>query len=197
MLREDKRILILHATLELVAEKGFHDAPCSLIAQRAGVAAGTIYRYFENKDVLINELYLSVESSMAERLLQGYLPDASIRDRFMHLGVGVLHYFISRPSEFKFVEQFHNSPYGTAFRRDRILGVPQENDSNRKCEIFRELFTEALEIEVVKQIPLIILFDLAFGPIISVARNHVLGFITLDDELIKQIVSACWDGLKR
>lgn len=98
---------------------------------------------------------------------------------------------------FRFVEQFHNSPYGTAFRRDRLLGVPQENDQCGKCEMFKELFTEALEHQVVKQLPLILLFDLAFGPIISVARNHVLGFITLDSGLIEQTVSACWDGLKR
>jgi len=37
MSKEDKREAILQATLELVAEHGFHDAPCSLIAERGGV----------------------------------------------------------------------------------------------------------------------------------------------------------------
>ncbi len=197
MSRDDKRKLILNATMELLAEKGFHDAPCSLIAERAGVAAGTIYRYFENKDVLINDLYLDIEGRISAILLVGYPSEGSIRDRFMHLGTGILNFFISNPSEFRFVEQFHNSPYGTAFRRDRLLGVQQENDTCRKCEMFKELFTEALEKQVVKQLPLILLFDLAFGPIVSVARNHVLGFIMLDDGLIELMVSACWDGLKR
>lgn len=197
MSTEDKREAILQATLELVAENGFHDSPCALIAKHAGVAAGTIYRYFENKDVLINELYISIESGITAILLEAYPARGSMRERFMHLGIGLLNYFISRPAEFRFVEQFHNSPYGTEFRRNRILGVSNSTESTRKCDIFRELFSEALEHNVIKQLPLILLFDLAFGPIVSVARSHVLGFITLDDALIEQMVSACWDGLKR
>ena len=51
----DKRTDILQSALELIAERGFHGAPISEIAQKANVAAGTIYRYFENKDLLIKE----------------------------------------------------------------------------------------------------------------------------------------------
>ena len=58
MAKTDKREDILRAALELIAEHGFHGAPMAMIAERAGVGAGTIYRYFENKDVLIAELYL-------------------------------------------------------------------------------------------------------------------------------------------
>jgi AcrR family transcriptional regulator len=50
--------------LELIAEKGFHGAPMSMIAEKSGVAVGTIYRYFENKDVLINTLYHELEEKI-------------------------------------------------------------------------------------------------------------------------------------
>jgi hypothetical protein len=33
-------------------------------------------------------------------------------------------------------------------------------------------------------LPLVILFALAFGPLLAVARDHILGFISLDDALI-------------
>ncbi|MDD2501471.1 MAG: TetR family transcriptional regulator, partial [Geobacter sp.] len=39
MSKEDKRELLLQATLELVARHGFHGAPCAAIAEQAGVAA--------------------------------------------------------------------------------------------------------------------------------------------------------------
>jgi len=52
MARRDKRDDIVQAALELIAENGFHGAPMAMIADRAGVGAGTIYRYFENKDLL-------------------------------------------------------------------------------------------------------------------------------------------------
>ena len=197
MSKDDKRSLLLQSTLELVAKQGFHGAPCAMIAEQAGVAAGTIYRYFENKDVLINELYISLESRITAVLLDGYSPDQPIRERFMHLGTGILNYFISHPLEFKYIEQFHNSPYGTAFRRDKFLGHADSGGDSRRCDIYKELFSEGLEQRVVKELPLILLFDLAFGPILAVARNHVLGFITLDETLMEQVVAACWDGLKR
>ncbi len=191
MSKEDKREAILQATLELVAEHGFHDSPCSLIADRAGVAAGTIYRYFESKDLLINELYMDLEERITAVLLDGYVEENSIEDRFFHLAGGLLRFFISSPLEFKYIEQFHNSPFGVAFRRDRILG------NNNGCDIYRTLFEQGVEQGSLKDLPLVLQFDLAFGPIVSVARNHILGFITLDDNLINRVVSACWDALKR
>ncbi len=197
MARDDKRELLLQATLELVAKQGFHGAPCAAIAEQAGVAAGTIYRYFENKDVLIVALYTELEGRITARLMDGYVADRPISDRFMHLAMGVLDYFITHPLEFKYIEQFHNSPYGTEFRRDKLLGNTESGDSNCKCDIYKQLFTEGVELQVIKNLPMPVLFDLAFGPIVSVARNHILGFIQLDNLLIQQIAKACWDSLKR
>lgn len=193
MARDDKREIILQATLELVAEHGFHGCPCAMIADRAGVAAGTIYRYFENKDVLIKELYLELESKISASILIGYSPEMPFRERFVHLVSGLLKYFIAAPLEFKYMEQFHNSPYGVAFRKDRVLTQPE----GKSCTAYSELLQQGVAQQVVKDLPLVLLFDLTFGPVLSVARNHILGFITLDEELIRQIAEACWDALKR
>lgn len=197
MSRDDKREAILQATLELVAENGFHDAPCSLIAVRAGVAAGTIYRYFESKDALILELYTVLEGRITAALMEGYTQGGPIQERFIHLAGGILEYFISHPLEFKYIEQFHNSPFGTAFRRDKLLGNTDTADSSRRCDIYKQLFNEGLAQRAIKDLPLPLLFDLAFGPIISVARNHILGFVQIDQTLINRIADACWDSLKQ
>lgn len=39
-------------------------------------------------------------------------------------------------------------------------------------------------------------FALSFGPLIAITRDHVLGFITLDDKMIDDFVEACWVGIK-
>ena len=54
---KDKKSLIMQATLELLSQHGFHGTPISMIAEKAGVGAGAIYRYFQNKEHLINELF--------------------------------------------------------------------------------------------------------------------------------------------
>lgn len=191
MSKPDKRDEIVRAALELIAEHGFHGAPMAMIAEKAGVGAGTIYRYFESKEVLIGELYRELEEKMYPCLVVGYDSQHTIRGRFIHLGTALLSYFIACPLDFRYLEQFHNSPYSAAFRREKLL------DKRGDGDLFCSLLQEGVEQAVIKELPLTILAALAFGPLLNVARDHVLGFIALDEELIDRTVSACWDGLKR
>jgi len=191
MSKTDKRDEIVRAALELIAEHGFHGAPMALVAERAGVGAGTIYRYFENKEVLITELYRELEEKMYPFILEGYADDAPFRARFLHLGTALLRYFIQFPLHFRYLEQFHNSPYGVACRRDKLMGKAG------RCDIYRELFEQGLKQQVIKDFPLVILFDLAFGPLLAVARDHILGFVQLDETMIERTSEACWDAVKR
>lgn len=191
MSKTDKRDEIFRAALELIAENGFHGAPMAMIAERAGVGAGTIYRYFENKDVLITELFREIETRIYPVLLEGYDPERPINERFLHLGTTMLGYLIENPLDFKYLEQFFNSPFGVAHRRDKLMGKKEG------CDVFRELFEEGISRKDIKDIPLVILFALAFGPLLAVTRDHILDFIRLDEHLIGLTVDACWDAVKR
>jgi TetR/AcrR family transcriptional regulator, repressor of fatR-cypB operon len=190
MSKIEKRREIVHAALELIAEQGFHAAPMAMIASRAGVGAGTIYRYFANKDVLISELYLEIEEKIQPCLLAGYVETQPIRQRYLHLYTALLRYFICNPLHFRYVEQFFNSPYGLALRREKLLGT------RGKCDVFRELFLEGVADGIIKDLPLPVLSALSFGPIMAVTRDHVLGFLVLDEALMTRTIAACWDGLK-
>ena len=190
MHNDDKRAAIIQAALELVGEYGFHGAPMAMVAQRAGVAAGTIYRYFESKDILITEIFADLEKRLLAAVVEKYPEGRPVRERFIHLAKIIVHYSISSPLEFRFLEQFHNSPYGAAHRRDKIFGKTDQ-------DICTELFDEARKEQIMKDLPLAVLFALAFGPLLDICRDHILGFLTLDDVLIGQTVEACWDAVKR
>jgi AcrR family transcriptional regulator len=186
-----KREDIIRTALELFAEHGFHGTPIAMIADKAGVGAGTIYRYFENKDVLIDELYKELENQIMGAIREGYLSESPIRARFIHIGTVLLKHCISHPLEFRYIEHYHNSPFGASSRRDKFLGKSTELD------IIKGLFEEGIAHQVFKDLPLPAFFSLAFGPLITIARDHNLGFINLGDDLVMQIVEACWDGVKR
>jgi TetR/AcrR family fatty acid metabolism transcriptional regulator len=66
--RTDKRVLITDAAVEVFAEKGFHQARVSDIAQRAGVADGTIYLYFKNKEDLLLSIFEEKMDMLLNRL---------------------------------------------------------------------------------------------------------------------------------
>ncbi|AKU91760.1 TetR/AcrR family transcriptional regulator [Vulgatibacter incomptus] len=53
----DKRARIVDAAIRVFAEKGFHLATVAEVAREAGVADGTIYLYFKNKDDLLACLF--------------------------------------------------------------------------------------------------------------------------------------------
>lgn len=62
----EKRERILQAAISVFADKGFYDARVSEIAKAAGVADGTIYLYFENKD----DVLISIFQDRIEKLLE-------------------------------------------------------------------------------------------------------------------------------
>lgn len=190
MKMSDKRVDVMQAALELIANRGFHGAPMAVIAEKAGVAAGTIYRYFENKDLLINELHRELEDKIMMVLRDGDPLGKSVRERFLYLIGEILRYFITNPLHFRYMEQYYNSPYGIALHRDRLLGKPGKHD------ILTGIFKQGIEQGLLKELPEAVLFSLAFGPLISLMRDHSLGFIVLDDSLIDQVTEACWDTIK-
>jgi AcrR family transcriptional regulator len=191
MKNSDKREEVIRAALELIAEHGFHGAPMAMVADRAGVGAGTIYRYFESKDALIAEIFNELEKKVVEYLLQGYSLDRPLRERFIHLSTMIIRYFMANAIHFRFIEQYMNSPYGVSLRRERLLGEARDID------LFRHLLQEGIDRQALKDLPLTLHFALAFGPILSLLRDHILGFVKLDDALIEKVVEGCWDGVRK
>ena len=48
---------LVRAALELFTTRGYHASTTPQIAARAGIAEGTIYRHFDSKEHLLNEIY--------------------------------------------------------------------------------------------------------------------------------------------
>jgi AcrR family transcriptional regulator len=188
--KEDKRCAVIHAALDLVAEHGFHGAPMAAVAERADVAAGTIYRYFESKDALIVETFRFLEHNLYEVVTDGYPEGGTVRERYLHVGRTLMRYLVDSPREFRFIEQFHNSPYGAHHRREKMLGKGDRT-------LVPDLFDEGKRKGIVKDLPVPVLMALAFGPLMQICRDAALGFVTLDDRLLADSVEACWDAVRR
>lgn len=67
-LREVVRAEILDAAEQLIASGGLHGAPLAAIARRAGVAVGTLYNYFADRDALIAALFEQRRSTLRPQL---------------------------------------------------------------------------------------------------------------------------------
>ncbi|MBI2896398.1 MAG: TetR/AcrR family transcriptional regulator [Deltaproteobacteria bacterium] len=83
--RGDKRERILRGAIQTFARKGFYTARVSDIAKAAGVADGTIYLYFKNKDDILVSLFEERFDRLISTLRRELpaLPDAVSRIRHL------------------------------------------------------------------------------------------------------------------
>jgi len=73
---------ILEAALQVIGDKGLHEATVDEIAEKAGVAKGTVYLYFRNKDSLLAALMQMglerFETAVRERVAAEHEPLAQL-----------------------------------------------------------------------------------------------------------------------
>ena len=150
----DKRSAILEAALELIAERGFHNTPVSMITEVSGVSAGNIYHYFDSKDELIQELYREVKLDMMQSITDGYSRDLSYRDRFNLLWTNSIRHVISHPDQAKFLEQFENSSYLEPTLPDAVMA---------EVERIMRFYSDGVADGVLKDLPAPVLLALSIG----------------------------------
>ncbi len=70
--------------MQLFAERGYDGTTIPMIAEKAKVGAGTIYRYFENKEALVNSLFSKSMLELSEMIKTDFPVEANIREQFSH-----------------------------------------------------------------------------------------------------------------
>jgi len=120
-LKDEQKIdLFLASTLTLVGQVGLVGLTMPLIAKRSGVAIGTLYIYFKNKDDLIHALYKEVKKRFGATIFIGFSPELPVEEGFRVIWENSLRYAVSNFSEQVFLQQFIASPYK---REDQAMAV--------------------------------------------------------------------------
>lgn len=183
----DKRTAILDATMELVAEHGFHGTAMSKIAKHSGVSAGIIYHYFEGKDDLMVALYKSVKEDFMQALVTPGLEDLPWQERIKTLWRNAFEFYASHPKETLYLEQFESSPY---------IGAVMAEYENDSSHFLHQLVTEGYEKRRFKDLPYWAVYDLTFGVARAMARRQISGVIDLDDATLDMIADACYEAVR-
>jgi AcrR family transcriptional regulator len=94
--RAGTREQIRVAAWELFSTVGFDETTTQVIAERAGVAAGTVFVHASDKaDLLFMVMHDRLDAAMNERFET--LPDGALLDRLMHVFSGVLRMYGEHP----------------------------------------------------------------------------------------------------
>src|SRR5258707_1571716 len=114
----EKRNAILQAAVREIAKLGL-GAPTAKIARRAGLAAGTLFTYFANKEELLNELYLELKIEVYRRVNSNFPRTANLERRARHVWSSYLDWAIEFPEKRKVSAQLNVSDLITPETRMR------------------------------------------------------------------------------
>jgi TetR/AcrR family transcriptional regulator, repressor of fatR-cypB operon len=139
---QDKRECILSAALQLFAEKGFYGTAVPEIAQKAGVAAGTIYRYFESKEAVANAVYQRHKGQLLAAVLDDFPYAGEARAQIHHFITRVIAFAKKQPDAFKFLELHHHAPYlddGSRAVEANVIGMANAFvEQNERAKVLRK-----------------------------------------------------------
>jgi AcrR family transcriptional regulator len=101
----DKEKQLIEASIDLFAKEGFWNTPTSRIAKHAGVATGTLFNYFESKDVLIDAVYKQLKQEWMAHMMTGYPQAGTLKARVEHIWFRHIDWGIGFPVRYALIIQ--------------------------------------------------------------------------------------------
>ena len=179
----DKREALLRAALELFAERTFSAAAVPDIAARAHVGPGTVFRHFESKASLANELYRELKNSMHEALLSALERGGSDKQRFLGMWQSLAAMAEANPLGLRFLELHHHDEY------------LDDDSSALSLSVFgtaERFIRSAQEAGAVRDGNASVVIALVFGAFVGLFKEACKGRYALDHETIESAGELAW-----
>ncbi len=183
----DKREAILDAALELFAERTFDGTAVPLIAERAGVAAGTIYRYFDGKEALVNALYRRCKGELRDVLAEAIAAGRTHEERFRLIWCGQWLFAAEHPNALAFLETQHHGAYLDAESR----ALAAEIDAAATTYV-----RTAQNDGAIRRAPPEMLIALAFGAFVGIVKQAGPGGLLFDEDAVRASADVMWSALR-
>lgn len=182
--QHQKQEAILKSALTLFAQRGFHGTAVPDVAFGAGVGTGTIYRYFESKEVLVNAVFQRAKSLLRDTLMaEAFDFSLPARDLFHVFWQRLEKFADTYPLEFRFLELQDHVPYLDDASRQIELQVLLP--IWRFCMLSRQT-------GAARQMEPGALMALIWGAFVGLRKAEYTGYLKLDPEIRVKAEEACW-----
>jgi AcrR family transcriptional regulator len=183
----DKGEAILAAALDLFVERGFHGTSVPSVAERAGVAAGTIYHYFSSKEALVNALYKRWKAEISARVISGFPFESPVREQFRTIWERMADFALAHPKELAFLELHHHGSY---------LDEESKRIENTTVDFGVEMVRRAQAAQAIRPMDPTVLVELANGAFLGVFRAAREGRFPLTRETLMQVERCVWEAVR-
>jgi TetR/AcrR family transcriptional regulator, repressor of fatR-cypB operon len=176
---------LLEVALKLFVELGVDGTPVPMIAERAGVGVGTLYRRFASKEILVNRLFRYWKRAYASHLYFGFPSGKPVREKFHYFWSRLASFAQAHPDAFLFLESHHHGSYLDAESRaleQEVLKPVRRLLQSSLGGALKPLDAEALRAFVL-------------GAFSSVVRSSRTGALELTPALLDALEECAWHAV--
>jgi len=142
-LSEDKRAALLNAAIAAIATLGTA-ASTAKVAKDAGLGEGTLFVYFQTKDELLNQVFLTLKADLRDAITSSYPSTASVKDRFAHIWDRRIDWGLASPIKQKALRQLAVS---------EKLQPARETAIDVDCRSIEAIFAEGFQAKILRPQP--------------------------------------------
>ncbi|MFD1604489.1 TetR/AcrR family transcriptional regulator [Flavobacterium artemisiae] len=185
----DKRAKILQSVYTLTGRQGLASVNIAGISKTAGIAAGTLYIYFKNKEEVVQLAYAAVEDRMAHAMYSNFDINSPIRQSLKQIYINMLNYRLNNYDETIFIDQYQQSGY-IQLNFDKQLAEYEKQ--NRPLY---ELLAKGQHEGIIKEVDAIILISFFDGAVRSCATGIIQKLFELNQKVIDDSFDMVWRGM--
>ena len=180
----DKREAILGAALDLFSERGFDGTAMPMVAERAGVGAGTIYRHFDSKEALGNAVFRQCKLAMQDYVLARRKPGLTAREEFRGMWQGLWDFLREQPAACRFLETQGHATY---------LDESSRAISEAVFVSITDFVRRGQAAGAIRDASPAVIIAMALGAFIGLVKEADAGRFSLDDSVIEEGELLIWD----
>ncbi|MCU4173835.1 TetR/AcrR family transcriptional regulator [Carboxylicivirga sp. N1Y90] len=183
----EKRAALLKATLCLINHEGIQGASMAKVAKMAKASPATIYLYFENKQDMVNQLYLEVKTAFAEKTFEEYKAEAPVKKNFERIWFNMSQFKLNQPEEASFLSQCDNTP---------MIDEQTQQEGLKYLQPLFDLWKQGQEEEIIKPISPYLLYAFTIYPMAFLMNMQKRDAYQVDKKALEEAFQAAWDSIK-
>jgi AcrR family transcriptional regulator len=183
---DDKRSRLLKAALDLFETRGFDGVAVPEIAATAGVAVGTVYRYFDTKEALVNALYRHWKSVYNAMVLAPLPPGLMTRDKFTTYWQRMTEFARSYPRATRFMDLHHHGAY---------LDEESRAMSRTYRDVAEAFIADARKSGAIRPLDPIMVVALMWGAAAGLVKFASQGALDFDARTAADMEEALWRAI--
>lgn len=182
MTKDETRRKLRRAVVSEAVEKGFGALSVSGVVNRAKASAGSVYVHFENKEDMLQKVFLEIKREFHAIMVQARSEPSSAA-MIRRMWFDMFGFVAAHPSDFLFLE------YGNSAR---ILTDPQQAEVQQMDQDISRMLARGVDDGTLAPLDLGLISILLVAPATQLARSALLNDMAIPPELVETTFQRVW-----